>query len=355
MKRPICFFSILYPLLGWDQQGHKIVARIAANLMQDETRNFLTDVAGLGPDVASKLAFISIQPDTDIVLQDPRYKDSGNLHFAFTDSSCSRFDLSRDCPKGECIVTGLSRFALMASDPKQSRDVIKDAIMFVVHFMADIHQPLHIGFRGDEGGRFIFLTDPRTTLHNVWDVVLYEHYMDKRRPFNKHRLWNYFDLASDLVDEMKSEKVDYSGGIEEPNDTSILCSVQSYAADIASETTSKYTCDFAYANEKGDWIMSGDKLDAFYMDDRSRVVIEQFKVAGFRLAALLDKIAATYLTKKLKMQNDFKDAPVLMGLKPASKNISSPGINKISFADLVKCGKKVDNTKWSDIARKADR
>jgi hypothetical protein len=45
----------------------------------------------------------------------------------------------------------------------------------------------------------------------------------------------------------------------------------------------------------------------------------------------------------------------LMGLKPASKNISSPGIKKISFADLVKCGKKVDNTKWSDIARKADR
>ena len=58
-----------------------------------------------------------------------------------------------------------------ASTPRDKRD---EALRFVVHFVGDMHQPLHVGERGDQGGNKVQVTliDHPTNLHSAWDSGL---------------------------------------------------------------------------------------------------------------------------------------------------------------------------------------
>ncbi|KAE8818562.1 Nuclease S1 [Hordeum vulgare] len=51
-------------------------------------------------------------------------------------------------------------------------DNLTEALLFLSHFMGDIHQPLHVGFASDKGGNTIDVHwyMRKTELHHVWDV-----------------------------------------------------------------------------------------------------------------------------------------------------------------------------------------
>jgi hypothetical protein len=48
------------------------------------------------------------------------------------------------------------------------------ALRFLIHFVGDLHQPLHVGREEDQGGNKISVTwfDKQTNLHSVWDNSL---------------------------------------------------------------------------------------------------------------------------------------------------------------------------------------
>jgi hypothetical protein len=56
-----------------------------------------------------------------------------------------------------------------AASPRERLEALK----FVVHFVADIHQPLHCADDGDRGGNAIHVifVGHRTNLHAVWDIL----------------------------------------------------------------------------------------------------------------------------------------------------------------------------------------
>ena len=47
-----------------------------------------------------------------------------------------------------------------------------EALRFLVHFVADVHQPLHVGRAADRGGNEIpvYLGGKRSNLHGLWDA-----------------------------------------------------------------------------------------------------------------------------------------------------------------------------------------
>ena len=48
-------------------------------------------------------------------------------------------------------------------------------LKFLGHWVADIHQPLHVSFAGDRGGNFIRESGPCVnSLHTVWDTCIIE-------------------------------------------------------------------------------------------------------------------------------------------------------------------------------------
>lgn len=317
MTYKICLLSILFGTsLAWDNQGHRIIALIAGKYVKDRTASFLIehldDAEYHG--ISEGLAYISVQ--ADMKQNDPNFAWASPMHYAYTTEQCSPYDEARDCPGQVCIVTAIAKFTAILSDPKATTAARKEALMFLVHFVGDIHQPLHVGFWKDDGGSKLKLSDPRTHLHDVWDSVIVTRYIDKKASTeewsNAKRQYNYYNLAGDILKEMSSTSQEKATAlsIPVPSDTTNYQEMNDYAAKVATETTGEYTCKFAYRNEGGRLIQPYDMLTKTYMERRWSIVKNQYKVAGYRLAMILDNIAVTF-GQKSKAQIQVSHAKTL--------------------------------------------
>ena len=328
-----CMFGLLLinKVAAWDNQGHRIIALLGGYYVNDRTAKFLEkNLYGTQNSLPERLAYVSIQ--ADMKQNDTSYAWASPMHYAYTDYKCSPYVEKRDCPNGVCIVTAIAKFSSIASDPKASLEERKEALMFLIHFMGDIHQPLHIGFWKDDGGSKLWLMDPPTHLHDVWDSVIVSRYIKRLAPKNLHRKWNYYTLADDLLQELDTPSINAEvegivSKIPVPMNSLDYKSMNDFAAAIASETTGQYTCKLAYRNENGQWIQYDDVLTKTYLDDRWKIVKRQYMVAGYRLALVLDLIAETFAQKA--------NAIRLAAVKPARAVVPVARSRSNRFADLM--------------------
>jgi hypothetical protein len=82
--------------------------------------------------------------------------------------------MARDCPKGDCVLAKIEEFRKALKDPATEPVQRREALMFLVHFVGDMHQPLHCADNKDEGGNKVpveFGGRP-TNLHSLWDSGL---------------------------------------------------------------------------------------------------------------------------------------------------------------------------------------
>jgi hypothetical protein len=182
--------TVVIPILhGWDNNGHKTVAKIASGLLSKKAARFVKDhlIDELNNrQIQTRMKRIeytmvrSASWADYVAATDPSMVWSKDLHFAHTPyRNCQPFDLERDCGsdesnKGRCIVTAIANYTERAGsillEPAQRAEVIK----FLIHFMADIHQPLHLGFARDVAGTAIQVNfrSEHCSLHEVWDDFL---------------------------------------------------------------------------------------------------------------------------------------------------------------------------------------
>jgi hypothetical protein len=69
------------------------------------------------------------------------------------------------------VVSALHQLLTVLGDPRQDRSIRQEALRWVVHLVADIHQPLHAIDDHDRGGNDVpvrFFGLP-CNLHQVWD------------------------------------------------------------------------------------------------------------------------------------------------------------------------------------------
>ena len=101
---------------------------------------------------------------------------SGELHFAQTPfRQCGDgFRIDRDCGKNKrCIVPAIANYTERAMLYGAEPEIRAEALRFLIHFVGDIHQPLHLGFEKDLGGNRIRLLYPsQYSLHGAWDEYL---------------------------------------------------------------------------------------------------------------------------------------------------------------------------------------
>jgi S1/P1 Nuclease len=88
----------------------------------------------------------------------------------FRDGTC-HYVPPRDCADGRCVIGGLEKYVAILGDRHAPEAARAQALKFVVHFVGDVHQPLHAGNRDDKGGNdFQVRFDGKgTNLHRVWD------------------------------------------------------------------------------------------------------------------------------------------------------------------------------------------
>jgi len=82
----------------------------------------------------------------------------------------------RDCPDGDCVVAAINRQFLALADRHRPDAERAEALKYLVHLVADVHQPLHASPRDDKGGLQFQLTwrGKGDNLHLLWDVGLLE-------------------------------------------------------------------------------------------------------------------------------------------------------------------------------------
>lgn len=146
----------------WGPDGHRIVADIALQRLSpaaaNETRRLLggqniNEIASWADDVRRTMPNTAPWHYIDIEITDTSYVPS------------------RDCKENACVIWAVeSRLAILA-DKAAPDSARASALKFVVHFVGDLHQPLHAGERGDKGGNDVKVTfnGKLTNLHSVWD------------------------------------------------------------------------------------------------------------------------------------------------------------------------------------------
>jgi hypothetical protein len=154
------------PALGWGPEGHSLVARIAEAQLSAATRAKVLEI--LGPDAS--MASVSSWPD-QIRRSRPA---SGPWHFVDIPISQPHLDMARDCPKGDCVVAKIGDFQKVLRDPATPPDQRREALMFLIHFVGDMHQPLHCSDNKDRGGNdvHVIFQGKASNLHSVWDGTL---------------------------------------------------------------------------------------------------------------------------------------------------------------------------------------
>jgi hypothetical protein len=82
----------------------------------------------------------------DQIKRNPRYRWTSTLHYVNPkddEPSHCDFDYGRDCNDEKCIVGALFNFSQVVVNRRLDERTRTDALKFLVHFLGDIHQPLH--------------------------------------------------------------------------------------------------------------------------------------------------------------------------------------------------------------------
>jgi hypothetical protein len=147
MKMPIPLVAAVLSLSfrvthAWGAMGHETIAYIAQDFANPQTATFVQ--TALGDTSTDFMANAATWADSY------RYTSAGAwskpLHFIDANdsppTSCS-VDFARDCGKGGCVVSAIANFTAQLQDSATSDAELLDAMRFVIHFVGDIHQPLH--------------------------------------------------------------------------------------------------------------------------------------------------------------------------------------------------------------------
>ncbi|MGA2724710.1 MAG: S1/P1 nuclease [Bryobacteraceae bacterium] len=154
------------PTFAWGPEGHSLVARIADAQLTPAARARV--VAILGPNTS----MASIASWADQVR--PSRPDTEPWHFIDIPIDKPHLDMARDCPKGDCVIARIEYLRKALNDPAITPAERREDLMFLIHFIGDMHQPLHCANNNDKGGNDVPVEffGRRTNLHSVWDSGL---------------------------------------------------------------------------------------------------------------------------------------------------------------------------------------
>jgi hypothetical protein len=201
MPRPLtilCVLAALVPALGptralaWGDEGHEVIGliaehyltpvakvRVAALLAGDDTGLVARDIAG-------ESTWADKYRDSDRDSGQARYLGTRNWHFV--DLEIDGPDLTRACggrpglspgtpasegPAEDCVVDKIEQFSAELENPRTAERERRLALEFLLHFIGDVHQPLHASDDHDQGGNRKRARAPgirADNLHHDWDV-----------------------------------------------------------------------------------------------------------------------------------------------------------------------------------------
>ncbi|KAH9884903.1 putative nuclease S1 precursor [Xylariomycetidae sp. FL2044] len=275
--------------VAWGSLGHITVAYIASSFVKDTTTSYFQEL--LRNDTEHYLAGVATWADTIRYTKWGRF--SRNFHFIDAKDAppaqCGVV-LERDCKEEGCVVSALRNYTAQVLDDRLWPWRRNQAAKFVVHFVGDIHQPLHAEDVARGGnGIHVRWDGAELNLHHVWDSSIAEKMLGgiRRRPYEAAFKW-----AGELAGEIRDGKYAEASGawIEGLNlDTAMNTSM------VWASESNAYVC--SHVLPEGPDAIVGQELSGAYYEKAAPVIELQVAKAGYRLAAWLDLIADRIASK----------------------------------------------------------
>ena len=151
------------PALAFGPTGHRVAGMIAESHLCPRARVFIEPLLD-GTTLANAAAW------ADWIRDDPAWAQAKPWHYINVGDR-EAIARARKNPGGN-VLTALARFEQEVADQRLPRERRAEALRFFVHFLADLHQPLHVGRAEDHGGNDIDVAwrGKRRSLHSLWDA-----------------------------------------------------------------------------------------------------------------------------------------------------------------------------------------
>lgn len=171
-------------------------------------------------------------------------------------------------------------------DPNTAATDLSEALMYAIHFIGDIHQPLHDEAIARGGNEIKVCFDNRCSkenLHGIWDTDII-HKICGLKHTEKHN--EEKEAAAKWAEKLHSANAE---GLEVKDECSDLNNAEKCAVGWAEEANA-YVC--SYVMQPGqEWLENND-LGGDYYDGAVTIVESQISKAGVRLAAWINALAA---------------------------------------------------------------
>ena len=234
----------------WGQNGHRATGEIATQHLTKRAKRKIDKLLK-----GQSLAFISTFADE--IKSDRKYREFSAWHYVNMDIE-QRYEEAVKNPNGD-LVTGIAKCIAVLKDKTSKEEEKVFYLKMLVHFVGDLHQPMHIGQKEDRGGNRVKVQwfGQGTNLHSVWDTKMIEG-------------WNmsYLELANNAKDLSKEQLKAIEKG-----------SVEDWVNEVHEITKIIYKS-----------VKEGENLRYKYSYDYFETVRNQLQNGGIRLAKILNDI-----------------------------------------------------------------
>lgn len=271
---PTVFLLLLAPsAMAWSALGHRLTGELAQRHLNPAANAEVAVLLEGEPDPT--LAGVATWADTLRASDPERFKATSRWHYINTPPGICSYVPERDCANGECVIGAIEAQRRILADRGQPLTARRDALKFVVHFVGDVHQPMHANNHADKGGND-YQISLRTDLQP--EAYARANYVDGVMGTNLHSTWDFYILASPRLD--LRQYADRLDALPWPPMTTPLSAPRAWAGESCRLIESRRLYP------------DGHKLDRSYLDAMRPLAEQRVRQGAYRLAQLLNATLA---------------------------------------------------------------
>jgi hypothetical protein len=298
------------PARAWGCEGHQVVALLAEKHLTPHALAMAKKILAEGP-IDPSLSRYCKEGGTDPLADASTWPDdiralrpeTAPWHYVDIPLGTVRRDVEKFCdPKESCVTRAITdQMAILRSseaDPQKRAD----ALRFLIHFVGDLHQPLHAVTNNDQGGNCVpvavfdalpQLRNPQTesyapNLHGVWDTNI----------LGKATMGKTVDQVAAELDESFSKKIArWQKGAANVDAWALesyrLAEKEAYGklpVRIAAESPQPVATCADDNHISARMLKLNEHLDEPYQNTAAQIVRQRLAQAGARLALLLNQL-----------------------------------------------------------------
>jgi hypothetical protein len=234
----------------WGKNGHRVTGKIAEKHLTRKAKKQIDKLLK-----GQSLAFVSTFADE--IKSDRTYSKYYPWHYVNMNLDQSYQEAEKN-PKGD-LVTGINTCIQILKDKTSSEEDKAFHLKLLIHFVGDLHQPMHIGQKEDKGGNTVQVEwfGKGTNLHSVWDSKMIDDWE-----------MGYAELADNATDLSKKQIEAIEQG-----------TIEDWVNEVHEITKEVYKS-----------VKKGENLRYQYSYNHFGTVRTQLQKGGIRLAKVLNEI-----------------------------------------------------------------